>query len=461
MVLADQALRCPRCGTPLDRGVTNPLSETLPLPATTSGDLSGERTVTVPARGRDDLLGRHLHVYRCELLLGAGGMGRVYLAHHRVLHRKCALKILSPRATAGREDYVRRFQQEGRAAAALVHPHVVTVHAIGRAKGRHYLEMEFIGGQSLQQLIDSEGALAPWRATHLAQSIAQGLAAAHQAGLVHRDLKPDNVMLTADGIPKITDFGLAKPIASAAAGPETHLSGTPNYMAPELFAGQPATPASDVYALGASYFRMLTGKLPFAAHSLPVLMDMVAHDPLPPVEPFCPSLTADMSACLQAMLAKAPHDRPLDGTQAARWLQSVLGKARDLTALVQDAFAEDARVAWTGGGERYELSLTFPSSRRQTVCLETGASADGQPLLHVYSLCCRACPEFHESALRLNSRMAHGAVAVRDRDGQAWFVVVNSYPRGTVDAKEIRQCVHEVASRADEVERLLTGQDVH
>src|SRR5262249_20657788 len=149
--------------------------------------------------------------------LGRGGMGAVYLAWHRDLHRRCALKILLPERVAEDRDYISRFQDEGRATAALIHPNIVTIHAIGETRDLHYLEMEFVAGPTLQQLVRAEGKLNPIRGTALIAKIADGLSTAHRAGIIHRDLKPDNVLLTHQGVPKLADFGLAKRLTGEAA----------------------------------------------------------------------------------------------------------------------------------------------------------------------------------------------------------------------------------------------------
>src|SRR6185436_2755528 len=199
---------------------------------------------------RDPLIGTDLDIYRIDALLGRGGMGLVYLAHHRDLQRPCALKVLQPELAAEDQDYVDRFVNEGRAAAALVHPNVITVHAVGQERGLYFLEMEFVPGRSLRQLIEDEQRLSPLRATALAARSADGLAEAHRIHIIHRDLKPDNVLLTLQGVPKLADFGLAKRVRRNGEGtvPEG-LCDTPHFMAHELFQRPPAGPATDVYAL--------------------------------------------------------------------------------------------------------------------------------------------------------------------------------------------------------------------
>lgn len=407
----------------------------------------------------DELLGRQLHVYECRSLVGVGGMGRVYLAHHVELHRQCALKILSPKSAMKDVDFVERFRNEGRSTAALVHPNIVTIHATGSADGYHFLEMEFIAGRSLQELIHEEGRLTPIRATCLAGAIADGLASAHRRQILHRDLKPDNVLMTRGGIPKIADFGLAKRIYDDT-GHEL-LVGTPNYMAPELLTGSPATPGSDVYALGVCYFQLLTGRLPFVGGALSELRQSVLNEPVPRVREFCDQITLEMAECVSLLLSKSPANRPADANEAAQLLHAVAGQARDLDSLLREAFRGNGDVVWTRQDHRYKLNITLHDGRRQTVFIEPQDHSTSGKLLLIYSVCCRAKPEFYEDALKLNADVPHGSVAVREVEGEPQFVMIDTYPRATVDAEEIRGSVLEVALRADEIEHRLTGRDVN
>jgi eukaryotic-like serine/threonine-protein kinase len=450
---------CPRCGAALGQAVDPALESTLLL-----RDAAGQACDSTADRESeaefDQLVGRRLDVYDCHTLLGRGGMGRVYLARHLDLHRQCALKILSPRAAARDIDYVQRFQLEGRAAAALVHPNIITIHAIGQTDGFHHLEMEFVAGPSLQQLVREEGRLTPLRATALTTRVAEGLAAAHRQGIVHRDLKPDNILLTHQGVPRLADFGLAKRIV---AGTEQarHLVGTPNFMAPELFDGHAATPASDVYALGATYFLLLTGRFPYVAGSLGRLVEAVRHAPLPNIRAEYPDIPLEMAECLNLLMARNPAARPQTAVEAAQLLNAVWGQVQDLDSLLVEAFQEHPGVTWTRTGTRYRLTICLAEDRRQTVIVEPSAHAAAERLLLISSVCCPAQPEYYEAALRLNGEMAHGSLAIRGIDGLPMFCVVDSYPRTTVDAEEIRRSALEIAFRADAVEKLLTGLDHH
>ena len=409
----------------------------------------------------DQLLlpGQVLDIYQCEKMLGRGGMGVVYLARNTSLQRLCALKLLSPRRLQTDIDYVARFANEGRAAAALVHPNVVTTHAIGRVDDFHFLEMEYVAGGSLQREIDLQGGIGPIRATTMAVGIASGLSLAHRLGIIHRDLKPDNILVTPGGIPKIVDFGLAKRVVGANVEGQA-VVGTPYFMAPELFEGQPATRTTDVYALGVCYYLMLTGNYPFQGESVNALMKSILTAPYTSVRRINEALPLDIAECVSQMLNREPDQRPRDGGVASQFLQAVLGSVRDLDNLIHDAFSGLPNIHWEReSSERFKVSLTLRGERTQRVYIENSQHAAGDRLLIIYSLCCRASSDFYEDALRLNAVVHHGAISIRDVDGQPHFVMVDTYPRGTVSGEDIRRSVIELGCRADFVEERLTGRD--
>ncbi|HEY0983649.1 serine/threonine-protein kinase, partial [Schlesneria sp.] len=423
---------CPSCGQSHPAPADDPNNTLIHHPKESSGPTrrSGPRASQLTEV--DQLIGQRLGVYDCDALLGTGAMGRVYLARHRDLRRKCALKILPPAMLLDDPAFLTRFINEGQAAAALNHPNIVTVHAIGEARGYYFIEMEFVAGRSLRELVEDEGAQSPVRATALTLRIAEGLAAAHSAHILHRDLKPDNVMLTHQGVPKITDFGLAKRvILHPNAVEQQEFVGTPTFMAPELFDHQPATAASDVYSLGVIYFYLLTGTLPFQDDNMSELIRQVRHNPLPSFRSFQEPIPMEMAECANMLLAKAPENRPKTGLEAVQLLQAILGQAEDIESLLIQAFAHHPEIRWTRDGQRYRINLTFANGRSQTAFVERSEHAAADRLLKISSICCAALPVYFEPALRLNAEILHGALAIAEIDREPVFVMVDSYPLAT------------------------------
>jgi serine/threonine-protein kinase len=446
---------CPRCGLAVPdcddashRDTVIAIDLHAPVPAPTD--------VELPLKP-----GESLGIYQCQKLLGRGGMGVVYLARNTSLQRLCALKILSPRHSAADEEYVQRFENEGRASAALVHPNVVTTHASGRTGSLYFLEMEYVSGGSLQAEIDTHGPIGPIRSTQMAVGIARGLAEAHNRGFIHRDLKPDNVLVTPGGTPKISDFGLAKRVLSDDL-PGRKLVGTPYFMAPELFDGGEATSASDVYALGVCYYLMLTGRLPFEGRSISDVMRAILTSTAPSPRRIDPNIPLDMAECSTLLMNRDPDQRPQDARLAYQRLQAVLGSTSDLDNLVYDAFNGVPGVTWreTSDG-RFKVHLQLRNSRSQTVYIENSSHPAGERLLLIYSICCEASPSFYEQALRLNAGMNHGAISIRDIEGKPYFVMIDTYPRGTVSGEDIRRSAVAVGDGADFIENQLTGRDVN
>jgi serine/threonine protein kinase len=422
---------------------------------------ASERNKSDQLKRIDDLrlIGRKLHIYQFVSLLGAGAMGQVYLALHDDLQRHCALKILAPKHGLYDEEYIAQFQKEGQAAAALIHPNIVGLHAIGYIADTHFLEMEYVPGISLQELINKEGPLPSDRALRLATMIADGLAAAHRLGIIHRDVKPANVLVTPEGIAKVGDFGLAKKMKSAEDDSDMGFCGTPNYMAPELFRGHEACPASDVYALGLCLFQMLIGKLPWQESSLTKLAAFGRTEEIPNVREIRSELSPAIAECVELLTASSLSQRPANAVAAAKLLHAVMGSERDIESMLIEAFGNDTTITWDRSGDRYRLTRHLPGNRRQIVFVETTEHATLERILLIYSTCCDATPNFYERALRQNWIVMHGSLAIRDIDGKPMFVVINAYPRSTVAPEEIRRSVFDIAALADGVEHQLTGMD--
>ena len=415
----------------------------------------------------DRLAGKTLGVYRCDTLLGRGAMGAVYLAFHQQLERRCALKVLSPKYIETDADYVSRFREEAIAVANLHHPNVVMAYAVGKHDELHFLEMEFVSGNSLQKTLDSQQRLSPTDALRITAQIADGLAAAHRAGLIHRDVKPDNVLMTKElhglGRAKIGDFGLAKRIRGRGEKAFDGLVGTPHYMAPELFSGSQASPSTDVYALGVCLFRMLTGRLPFNGKTVKQLMAQAMSQPFPDVRADCPDLPNQLVELLNWLVHSEPEQRPRDADQAQSRLFSILGEIRDLKQILAEAFRGEPDITWSARDvvDEFDATVKLRNGRQQRVLI--APSDDNVPFrqIQIFSIGGPASPDHYEVALRRNAVQPHGSIAVRDVEGRPHFVVVENHSRAKVAPDELCRSVRHIARHADAVEEFLTGQDVN
>jgi hypothetical protein len=247
--------------------------------------------------------------YAVSDLLGGGGMGRVFLARDQVLDRDVALKVLRSQY-AQDEEFVDRFEREAKAAASLNYPNIVQVYDRGTAAdGTYYIAMEYVGGGTLKDRICKEGPLEAAEVVRLASQVADALGVAHGRGMVHRDVKPQNVLLTADGVAKVADFGIARAASETTVSDSSLVLGTAKYMSPEQAAGEPVGPASDLYSLGVVLYEMLTGEVPFEADSeVDVATKHVAEVPRPPKEKN-PSVPEALNGVTIKLLEKKPEDR--------------------------------------------------------------------------------------------------------------------------------------------------------
>jgi len=296
--------------------------------------------VSAPSQSRGP--GSRLGPYEILGRIGAGGMGEVYRARDSRLSREVALKVLSEPFALDRRR-LQRFEQEARVVSALNHPNIVTVFEIGQADAVPFIAMEKIEGQSLRLLLRS-GGLPLRKLLDLAIQIAEGIARAHEAGVVHRDLKPDNIMVTSDGVVKILDFGLAKLTRSfleRGAQPEDGtlplptepgvLVGTVRYMAPEQASGQAADFRSDQFSLGSVMYEMATGEAAFQKETTVDTLSAILHDEPRPIAQVNPKLPAPMRWIIERCLAKDPTERYASTEDLARELRSLLEHLSDLS----------------------------------------------------------------------------------------------------------------------------------
>src|SRR5215510_8489468 len=275
-----------------------------------------ERVADEVSSPATQLIGRELANYRIVSLLGRGGMGEVYLAQDTRLGRKVALKLLPTRLTQD-EDRVRRFVREAKAASALNHPNIVTIHEVGEDEAGRFIVMELVEGHTLRAM-KKPCALDAF--FNLGVQIARALGATHAAGITHRDIKPDNIMARDDGYVKVLDFGLARLINATANDPEAAmlvqnsapgmLLGTAAYISPEQARGEIVTSATDIFALGVVFYELITGRHPFEADTMIGLMHAISsQSPLPPSR-LNPEIPAALDALILRMLEKDAGMRP-------------------------------------------------------------------------------------------------------------------------------------------------------
>jgi serine/threonine-protein kinase len=338
LTAANKLTGCPTCGATISvdarfcGGCGSAISATEPTHA-------GSLQRTAPDQVGREIAGR----YRILAKLGEGGMGAVYRAEQISLKRKVALKLLKPELSAD-AGLVRRFNAEAELAAKLNHPNTVTLYDFGQdSDASLFIAMEFIEGQSLREVMVAEGPLDVARTIKICNQVCSSLADAHGRGIVHRDLKPDNVMLSARGkqtdVVRVLDFGIAKlrdTQGDMTALPMTQagdLLGTPQYMAPEQIRGEKVDARTDIYAMGAMIYEMITGRLPFEAPTLmAILSKHLTEMPVPPTERRADlGLPPPLSTLVMSMLAKSPDERPATMDRVSDQLEAIGAAAGTLS----------------------------------------------------------------------------------------------------------------------------------
>jgi Tol biopolymer transport system component len=254
------------------------------------------------------LVGSHLGKYEIKAELGRGGMGSVYLGYDPLLDRQVAVKVLAPHLVWDHE-FVERFLREARAAARLKHLNIVTVFDVGQEAGWYYFVMEHLAGETLAARLQAQGALPAQEAMSILRPLAAALDYAHYRGIVHRDVKPGNVILGPEGQVTLLDFGIARAAQEGRLTGTGTVVGTPEYMSPEQARGMSVDARTDQYSLGVVAYQMLCGQVPFQADSTLALMYKIVHEPPPPLSQYRPDLPAEVSAALEKALAKEPGAR--------------------------------------------------------------------------------------------------------------------------------------------------------
>jgi len=263
--------------------------------------------------------------YEIVSRIGRGGMGDVYLGYERSLDRKVAIKVL-PAELARDGDFVRRFKSEASAAAKLIHPHVVRIYVIGEEAGYHFFAMQYVEGESLAGLLGRKGKLSVDETLRVAEQLLSGLSAAHRQGLVHRDIKPGNILLDREqGRALLGDFGLVKLLDATPAGKTATgvIMGTLDYIPPEQARGQPIDARSDLYSLGVLLFQMLSGRLPFQADTPAALLFQHVYEAPPPLESLEPGIPLPLTAIVGKLLSKSVTDRHASADEVLADLRAV------------------------------------------------------------------------------------------------------------------------------------------
>jgi serine/threonine protein kinase len=317
----------------------------------------------------DGLIGTEFAGYRVDSLLGRGGMGVVYRATDLSLDRSVALKLIAP-TLADDDDFRRRFIAESKVAASLDHPNVIPIYQAGDWEGSLFLVMRFVAGDDLRTLIRGEGRLAPPRAARITAQIGAALDAAHGGGLVHRDVKPANVLVTADDHVYLTDFGLTKRLAANADETQSEqILGTVDYVAPEQIKGQRAGPASDVYALGCLLFHALSGHVPYRLETTEAKLWAHMSEEPPSVSGAAPGVPIALDAVVAKAMSKRPEDRFATAGELGEAAQAAAGPTPPATPAVSKARATAEGMAARMRRKAW-LSHTLPDgveSRRELI----------------------------------------------------------------------------------------------
>ncbi|HUZ29604.1 MAG TPA: protein kinase, partial [Solirubrobacteraceae bacterium] len=261
--------------------------------------------------------------YRLQARIGSGGMSTVYRAQDETLQRVVAVKLMN-REVASDSDQLERFRREARAVAQLSHPHIVGVIDAGEDEGRPYIVFECVAGETLKERIRRAGRLPAAEAVAYAIEIARALGAAHARHIVHRDVKPQNVLIDEEGSAKVTDFGIARSLDEEGLTDDGRVLGTTDYVAPEQALGRPVTGQSDLYSLGVVLYEMLTGEVPFKGDNQVAVAMKHVREQLPDLQSKRPEISAALAAVVDRATAKRPEDRYANDAELIADLEDVL-----------------------------------------------------------------------------------------------------------------------------------------
>ena len=290
------------------------------------------------------------HRYQLLERIGGGGMAEVYLAEDTLLTRRVAVKILRSQYT-GDEDFVARFRQEARAAARLSHPNIVSIFDVGCAEDTHYIVMEYVSGETLKDFIKRDGTLSPQIVLELAYQVAAALKHAHDNKIIHCDIKPHNILISRDGLAKVTDFGIARAVSSQTSTQVAGVLGSVHYLSPEQARGYGVDAQSDIYSLGVVMYEMLSGAPPFDGPSaISIAMKHLQEQPKPLAE-IAPSTPQALIDLVQKAMAKKPQERFATAQVLLQELDSLIRQGQNIAA-------EDRNARPTGSAQHGRVGIT-------------------------------------------------------------------------------------------------------
>ncbi len=362
--MAKQRAKCPQCGHVLEYDTTSGPQVTCP---SCQANLNTSR-VTQGVKA-DSLIGRRIGDFDVVGIVGRGGMGAVYKARQCSLDRLVALKVVQ--LGEGKEAMATRFQREARAAAAINHPNIIEIYTVGQEGDLQYIAMELVEGENLSQIVRREGRLDPARALGYMKQTCAALAKAHATGIVHRDIKPMNILVAADGTVKVADFGLAKRMeGDLAATVEGQITGTVLYMSPEVAGGEQGDARSDLYSLGATFYHVLAGEPPFTGRSTTEVLLKHARTAVPALTERVPGTPPALSRIVQRLLRKEPGERFQSADEA---LAAIDRAERTLGAPGEDTATSERQALHTAMAGRAEARRQ--NARKVVLFTSLGAAA--------------------------------------------------------------------------------------
>ena len=330
--MAKRSAKCPQCGSRMELEAQT--GEFIACPQcqahlTVNVHKTGERDHTKkPAAPPDPLIGKTLCEFEILALLGRGGMGAVYRAKDTKLDRQVAVKVLAPQY-ARDPKFVQRFEREARAAAAVNHTHIIQIHSVGEHGGHRYIAMELVEGLTLADVLRADGAMPVKRAMGVMKQLASALAEAHGKGVIHRDVKPANIILATGDQVKVTDFGIAKrPEVDVNVTQAGKLMGTATYLPPETARGKPFDARSDLYSLGITFYEMLSGHPPFEGDTTAELIAHHLETEPPPLSESVPDVPSSLCRLVHRLLSKDPAGRPQSASELLSALAGLSGASR-------------------------------------------------------------------------------------------------------------------------------------